>query len=262
MPSRKIHRALLAAALGLWSGAIAVAQTPAAVPERVEALTQESQFIFRGTVVRPGAANVAAVQAGPETAVVRVDEVVDGPRFLLGFTGLEVTVKLASPGSVTKGEQAVFFTRGWLYGESLAVVELGRMSPGSEKKVAAARLRIADRELQTRLDGAVLVVAGRVIETRPAAVKARGGEHDPLWREAVIAVDRVLKGAAAGQVVLLYPASRDRLWAGAPKPEAGWDGVWLLERGAVAGAAGYMALHPWNLMSRDDLAAIARRVQP
>jgi hypothetical protein len=257
MSSRRVHRALLAAALGLWSGAIVSAQQAS-----LEALTRESQFIFRGTVERPGAANVSAVEAGADTAVVRVDQVVDGPAFVRGFTGLEVTVKLARPGSVRKGEQAVFFTRGWLYGESLAVVEVGRLAPGIEREVAAVRRQLSDNDLQKRLDDAELVVAGRVVETRPSAVKGRGGEHDPQWREAVIAVDRVLKGGAGERVVLLYPASHDEMWSRAPKPEAGWDGVWLLERKAVGGAEGYMALQPWNLMSRDDLAAVARRVEP
>ena len=259
MPNRSIHRALLAAALGLWSVAIAVAQTPSPI----EALTRQSQLVFEGTVVRVGEPNITAVRPAADLAVVRIDAIVDGPHRLAEFTGHEVTVKLAGPARA--GERAVFFTRTWLYSESLGLVEVGRTAPGSavRAQVAAARRRIADEEMRRRVDDASLVVAGRVVETRAAqGVERRRGEHEPVWREAVIEVDRVLKGSLEGRrAVVLYPTSSDLAWRNVPKLDIGWDGIWLLAPSPDRAGA-YVVPTAWNLMPRETLAAVQRMVTP
>jgi hypothetical protein len=257
MPSRRIHRALLAAALGLWSGAIAFAQTP------VETFTRQSQLVFEGTVVRVGEPNITAVRPAADLAVVRIDTILDGPHRLQEFTGHEVTVKLAGPAH--SGERAVFFTRTWLYSESLGLVEAGRTAAGStvRAQVAAARRRIADEEMQHRVDDASLVVAGRVVETRAAqGVERRRGEHEPLWREAVIEVDRVLKGKLDGRrAVVLYPTTSDLAWRNVPKLDVGWDGIWLLVPSPDRAGA-YVVPTAWNLMPRESLATVQRMVTP
>jgi len=262
MASIKFRGALLAAALGLWSGAVALAQPTTAA---VETLTRGSQLIFRGTVEQLGAVNLAILQGGEDTAVVRIDEVLHVPGLLEVFRGQEVTLKLSQPDSVKAGDSAVFFTRGWLYGEHLALVEVGHTDPGAAVPalVVAAHRKMADEELQQRLDGATLVVAGRVIETRASALVdgRRGTEHDPIWQEAVIAVDRVIKGdLRAARVVLLYPGSNDTSWHGALKPRTGQDGVWLLEPSPAA-AGMYIAPKVWNLMGREALPAVERMVR-
>ena len=263
MSRRRVHVALLAAALGLCGGAVVHAQPPAA---SVEGLTRESQLIFQGTVDRPSASNVALVQAGKDTAVVRVDAAIQVPGLLEVYAGQEVTLKLRQPGSVKAGDQAVFFTRGWLYGESLALIEAGHMAigPAVASQVAAARRKMATEAVQKRLDAAVLAVAGRVIETRASAVpeRRRGTEHDPMWREAVIAVDRVLKGdPQTSRVVLLFPTSNDVSWHGALKPQSGQDGIWILEPSPAAPGK-FIAPTAWHLMAREDLAMVERLVKP
>jgi hypothetical protein len=261
MPSRKIHRTLLAAALGLWSGAVARAQTPV-VPDTL-ALTRQSQLVFEGTVVRVGEPNITAVRPAADLAVVRIDTILDGPHRLEEFTGHEVTVKLAGPAQA--GERAVFFTRTWLYSESLGLVEAGRTAAGSavRAQVAAARRRIADEEMQHRVGEAALVVAGRVVETRAAqGVEQRRGEHAPVWREAVIEVDQVLKGSLEGRrAVVLYPTTSDLAWRNVPKLDAGWDGVWLLAPSPDR-AGTYIVPTAWNLMPRESLATVQRMVTP
>ncbi len=263
MLSTRIHGALLAAAFGLWSGTVALAQPTAAA---VEKLTRASQLIFRGTVERPGAVNLAILKGGEDTAVVRIDEVLHVPGLLEVSRGQEVTLKLSRPGSFKAGDAAVFFTRSWLYGENLALVEVGHTDLGAAvpAQVVAAHRKMAAEALQQRLDGAALVVAGRVIETRPSAVvdKLQETEHDPMWQEAVIAVDRVVKGdARTARVVVLYPGSNDISWHRALKPQTGQDGVWLLEPSPAA-AGMYIAPSAWNLMGRDDLAVVVRMVKP
>lgn len=222
-------------------------------------LTRVAQFVFRGTIQRIEASNLKIVKADSGTAVVRVDEVLKAAPSLGDFTGRDVTVKLAKPGDATAGEQAVFFTKGWLYGETLAVIEIGRLYDDAalvRGQVAAAMHHAANKELGGRLAGAALIVAGRVVEVHPAAVVGavgEGSEHDPQWWEAVVQVDTVFKGKPAGQrITFFFPASQDVVWAEAPKPAVGSDGVWLLYRDQLPelGFLGYTALKPWNLLPR------------
>ncbi|HSS75718.1 MAG TPA: hypothetical protein VLV54_03145 [Thermoanaerobaculia bacterium] len=234
-----------------------------------EALTRTAQFVFRGTIQKVEASNLDIVQAEFDTAVVRVDEVLKASPSLGDFTGREITVKLAQPGDATPGEQAVFFTNGWLYGTTLAVIEVGRLHGDAAPirgQVAATVRQAVDEELQGRLAGAELVVAGRVVETHPAAVVGEvgeGSEHDPQWWEAVVQVDAVFKGKPAGQrITFFYPTSQDVVWFEAPKPAVGSDGIWLLYRDQLPelGLPGYTALKPWNLLPRGQAVRVQRLV--
>jgi hypothetical protein len=258
-----VRAALAASVLGLTAG-IASAQPPG----RVEELTRKADLVFRGTVQRVGAANLSAVTPGADTAVVRIEEFLKAPDDVQGFAGREVTVKLLAAGSAKAGEQAVFFAATWLYGESLGVVEVGRVPAGRgvRPQVAAAVQRAREEEVRGALGKSDLVVTGRVVATRPAGIPAQISEHDANWWEAVIEVDSVLKGAAGGRVVILYPRSMDVAWYRTPKPEVGWDGVWLLQRAQEEElrnrAGAYTAPEPWNVMSRDDAGLVRKLVHP
>lgn len=255
---------LLSLGFCLRAGA-ASAQTAATVAD----LTRQADLVFRGTVQRTGAANLSAVTPADDTAVVRIDEILRSSAELRDFVGREVTVKLQEPRSAQAGEKAVFFTATWLYGENLGLVEVGRMAagaPGVRSQVSTAVRQMHEDEVRRHLDSAALVVTGRVVETRPPVPAAEWSEHSPVWAEAVIQVDSVIKGSAADHLVLLYPTSLDVAWFNAPKPRVGWDGVWLLSPAQgelMKGRAGvYLALEPWNLMSRDDAGLVERLVRP
>jgi hypothetical protein len=235
-----------------------------------EELTRAAQLVFRGTIQKVEASNLEIVQADSDTAVVRVDEVLKAAPSLGDFTGREITVKLAQPGDATPGEQAVFFTNGWLYGTTLAVIEVGRLHGDAallRGQVAAAVRQAADEELRGRLAGAALVVAGRVVDTHPAVVVGElvgeGSEHDPQWWEAVVQVDTVFKGKPAGQrVTFVYPTSQDVVWFGAPKPAVGADGIWLLYRDQLPDLDLLTALKPWNLLPRSQAARVRGLLGP
>jgi hypothetical protein len=255
-------RGFLTAVLGLGLCAAALGQ-----PKSPEELIRSAQFVFRGTIQEVGASNLDIVQADSSTAVVRVDEVLKGTPSLGDFTGREITVKLAQSNAATLGEQAVFFTKSWLYGETLAVVEVGRLHGDAallRSQVATAMRHVADEELKGRLAGAALIVAGRVVDTHPAVVVGEigeGSEHDPQWWEAVVQVDTVFKGKPAEQrVTFLYPTSQDVMWFEAPKPVVGSDGIWLLYRDQLPdlGPTGYTALKPWNLQPHSKADTIRR----
>jgi len=79
--------------------------------------------VFKGTVEKTGASTMPAVKANASTAVVHVDQVIDGPGAPPDLVGKQITVQLLDPRSVKAGTQAVFFTKGWLLGNAARVNE-------------------------------------------------------------------------------------------------------------------------------------------
>lgn len=209
-------------------------QTPG-TPGSAASLASEATFIFVGTVRRPGGSTMSEVPASRSTAVVRVDEVVEGQGAPGDLKGAEITLRLAEPDSLKEGERATFFTRGWLMGDSLAVVELGHTAEPSDAGqvrtlVANVHQQKADDALRSDIASAEVIVVGTVLEVKPAGIRHIGSEHDPDWYQADIKTE-VLKGSAPGPTVtVLFPHSDDLMWRGAPKFTKGEQGIWLLHR--------------------------------
>jgi hypothetical protein len=202
----------------------------------VDRLARRSGFVFLGEVLRTSASTVDLVEATKETAVVRVERVLRAPDDLGAGKGFEVTVRLASPAK--KGQRAVFFTMGWISGESLAVQEIGRQAPGDpeaiDKQMGDVVRKDELAELRRRVKEASAVVVAEVAETRPLGGKEvpPASEHDPLWRTAVVVVSSGEKGdMKEGQrIEVAYPSSDDVMWFRAPKPEKGDRAVFLLHQ--------------------------------
>jgi|SRR5262245_5174014 len=232
-----------------------------AVP-RLDDLVERAGLIFSGTVRRLSAAAMPGVPVSDATAVVAVDEVLRAPAVLGALAGSEVTVLLQKPRGTQAGSRAVFFTTAWLYGQSLAVTEVGRMSSEGDlrRRIADASARNADRRLQARLDKADLVVSGRVAETRPVQKRSRVvSEHDPHWWQAVIDVGAIDKGRVQGpRLTVLFASSTDELWIDSPKLRPEQEGVFILqrdqqERGApVFRVPGYTVLDPLDVLPTDQ----------
>ena len=260
---------LLAVALSL-PGSEGVAQMSRA------ALVKQSDIIFIGTVTQVGAVAVPEVPASPRTVVVRVDQVLEKPAAVALATGDSVTVETARAGSLKAGTQATFYTTGWIFGRGVAVREVGH-EPGRSPVVAAvqqqavtrARALVIDADLKAHIQRAAMVVAGRVEQVRPAEltpapVRAkRITEHDADWQEAIIQVDDGIKGAQAGErVVVRFPGSRDVAWVGTPRFAVGQEGTFVLHKDSATGSpltmlAGqavpaYTALHPVDVLSKQD----------
>jgi hypothetical protein len=200
----------------------------------VERFSRRAGFVFAGEVVRTNATTMELVEPTKETAVVRVDRVLRAPEDLGVPRGSEVTVRVQS--AVRKGQRAVFFTVGWISGEGLAVQELGRQ-PADEldamhKRIGDAVGSEALAALRNRVAEAHAVVVGEVAETRPVGRTEQppASEHDPLWRTAVVVVERGEKGDLnEGQrVEVAYASSRDVMWFRAPKPAPGDRAVFVL----------------------------------
>ena len=260
---------LLAVALAL-PGVPAVAQMSRA------ALVKQSDIIFIGTVTQVGAVAAPEVPASNRTVVVRVDQVLEKPAAIALGPGDSVTVQTVRPGSLKPGTQATFYTTGWIFGRGVAVREVGH-EPGrspvvvadQQEAVARARRDVNDAELRAHIEKAAMVVAGRVEQVRPAELAAaparpkRITEHDADWQEAIIQVEDGLKGARAGEkVVVRFPGSHDVAWVGTPRFAVGQEGTFLLHKDSTTGSpttmfAGrsvpaYTALHKVDVLPKQD----------
>jgi len=240
-------------------------------------LVKQSDIIFIGTVTQVGAVAVPEVPASDRTVVVHVDQVLEKPAAVALGAGDSVTVQTAQPGSLKPGTQATFYTTGWIFGQGVAVREVGH-EPGhspvvvadQQAAVARARLEMNDADLKAHIQKAAMVVAGRVEQVRPAelaggapAHRTRISEHDPQWQEAIIQVQDGIKGAQAGeQVVVRFPTSLDVAWVGTPRFTVGQEGTFLLHKDSTTGSpetviAGrsvpaYTALHKLDVLPKQD----------
>jgi hypothetical protein len=227
---------------------------------RLDDLVDRSGFIFTGIVRRTAAATMPRVTTSDRTAVVQVQEVLRVPRVLGDYTEKQVTVLLQKATSAKRGERTVFFTTSWMFGEGLAVTEVGTMKPedGLRGRIADAEARLADRALQARIERASVIVTGKVLRTRPLEKKTRFvSEHDPKWWEASVEIESIEKGRHKEDTIpVLFPSSDDEMWIDSPKFREGQEGVWILqrnqqERGApVFRVPGYTALDPLDYRAR------------
>lgn len=228
---------------------------PAGVSE--ETLAVQANFIFKGTVRKLKAATMPEVPIDDRTVTVRVDEIIQSPESLADFAGREITVALGGRKKVKAREQFIFYTNGWIFGESLAVRSIDQhpapkgisamgVAPGSPVE------NLANKEARIRFESAEVVLSGRVTSVRlpPQKVAARGArtaaagadvestinqpisEHDPLIQEAVVEVEAVHKGEHPGdEVVVRFPSSTDVKWYQAPKFHPGQEGFFMLHKG-------------------------------
>ena len=201
-------------------------------------LVERSGFIFRGTVRETGASNVKALPAGPSTIVVRVDEILKAPQALESVRGREVTVQEPGPSKFKTGQQAVFYTSAYLYGENVAVRELAVNTRAVDGKtlsgqIADTQRQSAERALSARIASATLVVSGRVVEVSPLISReesARRSEHDPEYWRAMVEIAAVLKGQKPenNRVSVLFAHSTDERWYFSPKYTQNQEGIFLL----------------------------------
>src|SRR5438270_5063986 len=259
----------------LLAVALALPGSAAAQMSRA-ALVKQSDIIFIGTVTQVHAVAVPEVPASDRTIVVRVDQVLEKPAAVALTPGDSVTVQTVRPGSLKAGTQATFYTTGWIFGRGVAVREVGH-EPGrspvvaavQQQAVARARLDVNDADLKAHIQKAAMVVAGRVEQVRPAELAAAAArpkritEHDPNWQEAIIQVQDGIKGAQAGQqVVVRFPGSPDVAWVGTPRFAVGQEGTFLLHKDSTSGSpratwggksvTAYTALHKLDVLSRQD----------
>jgi len=250
-----------------------------------DALAQEARFVFKGTVQKLKAATMGGIPVDNRTAVVRVDEVIHAPEALSHYAGQNITVLLAGKKKFKKGQQAVFYANGLVFGESVAVQAVDHHDVGKTPAAMAVAggdpvKNLAVRDIQARLTSADVILSGRVTSVRVpsdvvAAKSAKSAgladptvtgpisEHDPVWRIGEIQVDQVHQGTHTGKTAeVRFPDSQDVMWHDAPKFHPGQEGFFILhksEKVKVAAksaptkdAGEYVAFHPVDFQPFDE----------
>jgi hypothetical protein len=209
-------------------------------------------FIFKGTVQKLKSATMKQVPVDDRTLVVTVDQVLEAPANLAKLTGRQITVRLSGSAKVRTGQQLIFNTVSWIYGDSMAMQSLSEEPLGAVHMASLAApvdpvKRSAARQKRERFATADLVVSGKVLAVRlppepksNTEVRAAGltkrpikpiSEHDPKWREAVVQVGDVHKGThRKKEVVVRFPSSMDVMWYHAPKFHPGQQGYFMLHK--------------------------------
>jgi hypothetical protein len=236
----------------------------------VQELTRQAGFIFRGKVERLNAATMPAIPLTDRTAVARVYEVLRGGGVLAALSGQAITLQLSDTDKATEGQEAVFFTNVWLYGDSIAVREVGHWPvetamENMHTQITDTVRSMPDEELQQHLAGADLVVSGKVsgIRRHKPEIRQPVSFHTPEWWEASLEVEAVHKGdPATKSVTVVFPQSIDIRWHKAPRFEAGQEGIWILHKGQIKGLSTdlYSALHPLDFHPRDQSERVSRLV--
>jgi hypothetical protein len=227
-------------------------------PKAIPNLLGKSAFSFVGTIEHLGAATMTDVDVDARTAIVSVDQVLHSPEAFSQLTGSRVTLQLAKGGTAPKvGDQAAFFANATAFGDSLALVEVGRVptkdvephlmatAAGGPPPFLAFQEQLDNDLLRAHLKAADAVVIGRVSKLEEVPNKDRS-EHAPLWWKATLEVDHVEKGSAKpGKLAVLYANSLDVRWRNAPKPKAGQGGLWLLHKtdADLSKVAPFMIVH-------------------
>jgi hypothetical protein len=273
-----------------------------------EEMARQASFIFKGIVRKLKASNVAQVEARDKskTIIVRVEEIKEAPEAFMDFKGQEVTLKLRDGGGerLKVGDQAIFYTNGWIRAENLAVEEVGHhlvKDAGTESIAARSGGDVAGyssaREMRKRLSSADVIVTGRIIDIRLLESEEPGivgsstlekparffptSEREPEWREAVVRVAEVLKGAHDQQeIVVRFPASEDARFHQAPLLSTGQEGIFILHKTrktsesvedrppatatdeeAETASTAYTALHPADFQPHAQLEQIKKLVK-
>ena len=253
-------------------------------------MMRQADLIFVGTVAAIGAASMAGVPVSQRTLSVAVDAVLEKSAAVRLGAGDTVTVEAAALGALAVGKQATFYTRTWLFGRGIAVQEVGHETMAARRSAAAlvllqdsvsrVRRQVSDSTLQARIRASDMIVVGRVETIRPATLAAMPGvrrrvtEHDPVWQEAVLVVETMIKGAAPAdqRVVVRFPGSLDVAWRTMPRFAVGQEGTFLLRRDRVSGTptamvagqqvTAYAALSTQDVLTKQDAARVQALARP
>jgi hypothetical protein len=230
---------------------------PKTVAESVTRMARDARFIFTGTVEASAASSIGILTGNPNSKVVLVEHVHRAAPTLEGQAGQRVTV-LSAEESGASGRR-VFFSNPILYGETVAVKELGSVeAPDAIEDVHSLVTALSDEakteELRQHLASAEAVLHGRVLSRHRVsrATAANASEHDPDWWAAVVHVIASFKGRHEGDITVRYPHSRDVRWHAVPKPQEGQEALFVLHRDGInLGEATLALIHPGDVLPAD-----------
>src|SRR5215471_8398100 len=111
---------------------------------------RQSELVFTAKIAKLGASNLAELPATDNSVVVEVEEVYQAPEVLRFLAGKSITVLVKDAQALQSGQKVLFLAKGWLYGQSVAVVEVGRelgeVDPADLKQHLGANVQAASDE--------------------------------------------------------------------------------------------------------------------
>jgi hypothetical protein len=228
--------------------------------------TKGASAAIRGTVTKLGAVTEGVDGSDPANeAIVRLDAVVWAKTpFLSSFVNQAITIVFA-PGSaaLAEGDAAFFFVRNGSFGRTVELDETLHVRPDAyptfTSDVPSIAAIVADEAVSARIASA-RVVTGTVTSARTLPSSTTVSEHDPLWGEAELKVDRTLRGAVGPDTVRVrFATSDDIAWVQAPKLAPGEQGVFLLQKDDRTGLPGpaTLVVDPLDVAPLGALAHIA-----
>jgi hypothetical protein len=244
----------------------------------IQQLLARSTLVFTGTVDQAPSSTVSELPVDERTVVVRVDQALHTPEAVDLVPGERVTVQLDGDlPPLSPGDEATFFTNGLVYGQDLAVAEVGRVSTQdvaagmvlleggepAESPVQAALAQLSVDEVVEHARSAAAVVRAQVTGLAMVPTTGPAQEHDPLWWTATLHADLVARGdpQAPCDISVLYANSLDVRWRWHLKPKAGQSGLWLLHAtdGDEAGLAPFVLVHELDLQDSIMLDVLRER---
>jgi hypothetical protein len=204
--------------------------------KQIEKKIGGSPLVFVGTVKKIGASNLRALKANDQLALIEINTVATVPKAFIGITGTTVTVKLPAKTRLKKGDTRVFYAKGLLHGENLALEATSIDTVEADhrllvKRVRDARTTIERNERLSHVNNAVLVVEGRVVKMEEAEINKLFPLHHnaPYWVATSINISKIIKGKYDGKsiVVFINKAGEEKTDA-RPEVEIGKTGVWMV----------------------------------
>lgn len=217
------------------------------MPARSGKAGQEQTFIFKGTIKNLKCATMKDVPVNDRTTIVKVDQIIEAPPALLDYKGQDITVQTSGRHKLKVGQEMIFHTTNFVFGDSIAVESIREEAAESEQMaMPGAAADAVGRKRREHFKAADVVVSGKVVSVRLPSETAEGAgasaaysdqapggpvsEHDPDWREAVVEVKEIHKGRPEKQIVVRFPASTDVMWYAAPKFHPGQQGYFMLHK--------------------------------
>ena len=205
--------------------------------KQIEKKLGDSPLIFVGTVKKTGASNLRALKATDQHALIEINTVAAAPKDYAGITGTTVTVKLPAKTRLKKGDTRVFYAKGLLHGENLALEATSIDTAEADhqsiiKRVRDARTSLERNERLLRVNNAILIVEGRVVKMEEAEINRFFPLHHsaPHWVAVTINIARIIKGKYDGKAIAVYinDAGEEKN-DNRPEAEIGKTGVWMVK---------------------------------
>jgi hypothetical protein len=244
----------------------------------IDRLVSQSTFIFKGEIKKIGDSTFSfgKITENQNIATVKVTEVLHSHEILGdSYSGKEITIRLLNPSKEDIGHQVVFFTYPWIYGnEGIAVEEAGRLKEENtsniRNQIADVIQKLADKEMETRIAEANLIVIGKV--TSISGIKRRENDPDKKGEafeedekvpyQANIEVEEVIKGnLPTKEIKILFDNNMDFSSYKAPKFEGKEHGIFFLHRDEDQNREYHTAFNQGDFQSIDNLERIKKLVK-